>query len=100
VDKGGVVQPSESFADHVRQLVVAPSHQTEIEERSRRFLEAFVRPRGLARPARAVMIEEIEQAAAIRKRPRAAPAWHAPVRLGLDLMLRAGAERLFVKRSA
>ena len=100
VDQGGVVQPSESFSDHVRQLVAAPSQQTEIEERSRRFLEAFVRPRGFAQPASAVMIEEIEHAAAIRKQPRAAPAWHAPVRLGLDLLLRAGAERLFVKRSA
>jgi hypothetical protein len=95
-----VVQPSQSFPDHVRQLVAAPAQHDEILERSRRFLEAFVRPRGLATPASAVMIEEIERAATLHKRPRTAPAWHVPVRYGLHLMLRAGAERLFVKRPA
>ena len=100
VDKGGVVQPSQSFPDHVRQLVAAPAQHDEILERSRRFLEAFVRPRGLATPASAVMIEEIERAATLHKQPRTAPAWHVPARYGLQLMLRAGAERLFVKRPA
>jgi hypothetical protein len=100
VDKGGVVQPSESFQDHVGQLAGALSQHEAIAERSRRFLESFVRPRGLTVPAGGVMIEEIERAATIRKSPGATPAWHVPVRFGLDLLLKAGGERLFVKRPA
>ncbi len=97
VDQGGVVMRSESFLEHVRQLVDAPEQQAEVVERSKRFLEAFVRPRGLTTGASDVMVEEIEAAAAIHKAPRAAPAWHVPARWGLDLLLRAGAERFFVK---
>ena len=100
VDKGGVVQPADSFQAHVRQLVEVTAQPGIIAERSRRFLEAFVRPRGLATPASSVMIDEIERGGAIEKQPYATPAWHAPVRYSLDLMLRAGGERLFVKRPA
>jgi hypothetical protein len=100
VDQGGVVQPADSFPAHVRQLEEARADQEAIAGRSRRFLESFVRPRGLATPASGVMIEEIERAGSIRKRRRVPPAWHVPARYGLDLMLKAGGERLFVKRPA
>ena len=97
VDQGGVVTRGESFGEHVRQLIDAPQQQAEIAERSKRFLETFVRPRGLSARASDVMVAEIEASAAIHKAPRPAPAWHVPARWGLDLVLRAGVERFFVK---
>ena len=100
VEKGGIVQPADSFQDHVRQLAEATAQPDVIAERSRRFLETFVRPRGLATAASAVMSDEIERAGGIAKQPRQTPAWHVPLRYGLDLMLRAGGYRLFVKRPA
>ena len=56
VDQGGVVSPADSFAAHARQLIAAPEQQDEVAARSKRFLEAFVRPRGLHAPASQVMV--------------------------------------------
>ncbi|HXD18250.1 MAG TPA: hypothetical protein VN654_14635 [Vicinamibacterales bacterium] len=90
VDNGGVVFRSDTFEEHLRQLAEAPAHEAETRERCRRFLESFIRPRGLDVPAGHVMVEEIERAASMGKRPRAARFWHHPLRWGLDAAVRAG----------
>ena len=90
IDNGGVVSTSDSFEEHLRQLATAPVHQAETEQRSRRFLSAFVRPRGLDRPVAQVMTEEIERAATMRKQARRAPLWHYPVRWALTTAVRGG----------
>jgi hypothetical protein len=89
VENGGVVSMSEGFDDHVRQLAAAADDPAATLARSRAFLNAFVRPQGGDRPASAVMVEEIERAASLRKRP-SSPVWHYPLRWGLDIALRAG----------
>jgi hypothetical protein len=89
-EHGGIVSMSENFAQHLRQLGKAQSKPERIERRSRRFVRSFVRPRGLKTPASRIMIQEIEQTAAIRKRPHRAPPWHYPLRWGLDAALRVG----------
>lgn len=96
-DHGGVVYSSAGFEDHVRQLLATTERHAETVERSRRFLDSFVRPRGGHVPASAVMVDEIEQAATLRKQPQGPRLWHGPARWGLDAVLRAGVERWFVK---
>lgn len=93
VGNGGVVSPAESFAEHLRQLAAAPQQQAETIERSRRFLNDFVRPRGLDTPAGAVMVEEIERAASLRKRPARTPLWHYPLQWALGAAVGTRRER-------
>jgi hypothetical protein len=90
IENGGVVSMSRGFDEHVEQLAAAPDHAAETLRRSRQFLHDFVRPRGLDVPAASVMVEEIENACLLRKRPRSAPLWHHPLRWGLDIAVRAG----------
>jgi hypothetical protein len=84
---GGVVMPSDSFSDHFQQLAAAPDRAAETDERSRRFLEVFVRPHGLYMPASGIMVAEIERAGALRKRPQRTPLWHYPLRRALAARL-------------
>jgi hypothetical protein len=95
---GGVVSMTDTFAGHVRDLAAAPETPGQTRARSRDFLEHFVRPRGLDTPASGVMVDEIEKAAGeIRKTPLQPAWWHAPVRRALDLGLRLGLDRCFVR---
>lgn len=89
-DNGGIVSISESFDEHIRQLAAAPEQTSEHEERSQRFLNSFVRPRGLDLPVSRIMVDEIERANLMRKRPCDAPLWHYPLRWGLDAAVRVG----------
>ena len=87
---GGLLHEAHSFAEHVDQLravLRAPS----AGEQAQRFVEAFVRPRGLSSPVTPIMVEEIERTARLPKRPRRAKLWHYAARGGLRaaLMLRA-----------
>ncbi|MGE0443860.1 MAG: hypothetical protein AB7P99_01430 [Vicinamibacterales bacterium] len=66
-ENGGVVTVADSLDEHRRQLETAPA-AADIAERSRRFLGDFVRPRGLDLEAAPIMVEEIERAAALRRR--------------------------------
>ena len=90
---GGVVTMAESFADHVRQLATAPEEQAATRERSRRFLEDFVRPRGIDVPVGGSMAEEIERVGGLTKRPRRTAVWHYPVRWALTAAIRTTARR-------
>lgn len=58
----------------------------------RGFVKRFVRPRGLDAPVSPIMVDEIEDAARISKRPRGAAPWHYVARGGMRaaFMLRTG----------
>jgi hypothetical protein len=86
---GGLLEEAHGFEEHVQQLAAAlraPGN----DDRIRKFIERFVRPRGLEKPVTPIMAEAIERAARIRKRPRRAAPWHYLARsvMQAGLMLR------------
>jgi hypothetical protein len=82
-DNGGPVEAARSFTEHLAQLAAALADGGAAGDRCRQFVESFVRPRGVDRPAAPLMVEEIERVGAIRKRPRRTPPWHYPLRWAL-----------------
>ena len=90
---GGLVEVAHGLDEHLRQLAGALAHPEAGAERSRRFVEAFVRPRGLERPVAPILADEIERLGHIRKRPRRPPLWHGPARLALLALLKRRAPR-------
>ena len=60
---GGLLNVARSLDEHVRQLAASVSSGTDSEERNRRFVTAFVRPRGLEVSAAAAFVEVIEMLA-------------------------------------
>jgi len=77
---GGLVEVADDLPQHLRQLAEALRNPEAGALRSRRFIESFIRPRGIDRPAAPIMVDEIERVAAIEKRPRRVPFWHGPAR--------------------
>lgn len=75
---GGVVQAGRAFDEHATQLADALAGRSRHEERQRRFLEAFVRPRGLDVPATPLFAAAVEALAA--RQGRRAPRLHAASR--------------------
>lgn len=62
---GGLLRVAETFEEHARQLAVAlEAEDGQFDEENRRFLEAFVRPHGLAEPASPRVAAAIEGLAA------------------------------------
>jgi hypothetical protein len=90
VENGGIVSVSRSFGEHVGQLRRALDETEDMAARARRFLEQFVRPRGMEVPASDVMVGEIERAGSMRKRPRTPALWHYPLRWAFSAALAAG----------
>jgi hypothetical protein len=80
---GGLVEVAQDLGEHCRQLAQALADPAAGAARSRRFIEAFVRPCGLDRPVAPIMAEEIERVAALPKRPQPPSAWHRPARWAL-----------------
>jgi hypothetical protein len=70
---GGVLYEASSMSEHVGQLGAVLERDRSFEDRNRSFLEAFVRPRGLDRPAAPVLADAIELAAATGPRPQPDP---------------------------
>ena len=60
---GGGVAEREEFDEHAAQLAGALRGLSDHEERQRRFLHAFVRPRGLDQPATPVFADAVEDLA-------------------------------------
>jgi hypothetical protein len=85
---GGLVEASEDFAGHLRLLVDELAHPGRRREQSLRFVEAFVRPHGLAKPASPIMIEAIEDLHRVHKRKQSRRAWMFPLRWALLSALR------------
>lgn len=76
---GGLLTEAQGFDEHLRQLA-AVLRGGDGGEQVRRFIERFVRPRGLTLPVAPIMVEEIERAAAIRKSPARLAPWLLPAR--------------------
>lgn len=71
---GGLLRLAESLAEHLAQLQeTLHGDGLEAQERNRRFVEAFVRPRGLTQEATPFVVDAIEELAeetAAERRPR------------------------------
>ena len=85
---GGLLTEATGFDEHRDQLAAALTG-TAAGDQARRFVERFVRPRGLQMPVTPLMASEIERAAGIRKAPRRPGLWHLPLRLGMRAALAA-----------
>ena len=73
---GGLLHVADDLAEHVRQLAAVLASGAEPNPKSRAFVQAFVRPRGLAVPAAAVFADEIERVARLGPvRPVPAAPW-------------------------
>ena len=84
---GGLLTEAHSLDEHLHQLGAAVRDGAGDEVR--RFVERFVRPRGLATRVTPLMVEEIERAARIVKRPARTAPWHVLVRWGVQAALAA-----------
>ncbi|NOT45051.1 MAG: hypothetical protein HOP14_10665 [Acidobacteria bacterium] len=84
---GGPVTSASDFPTHLAQLGRELADPEASRARCASFVASFVRPRGLERTATSVMVEEIEAAGTIRKRPRRGAPWHLPVRWALGVAL-------------
>ena len=84
-DGGGCVATARTFEAHVDQLSAAIRTPERGREARRRFVEQFVRPRGVERPAVDHVVDAIEALARLSPRPRrSSPRWLAPLRWGLS----------------
>ena len=72
---GGLVEVADELTGHLHQLTQVLANPSEAESRSRRFVESFVRPRGLDRPVAPIVVDEIEQVARLKKNPQRTTLW-------------------------
>jgi hypothetical protein len=91
---GGLLEEAHSFDEHLGQLASA-LRAARTGDRIRKFVERFVRPRGMQTPVTPIVADEIERAALISKRPRRSASWHYLARGAMQagLMLRRGGRR-------
>jgi len=86
-ENGGPVVAAAGFDEHRRHLEYAVSEPEKLGKRSAKFATSFLRPNGPYRRVDRFVVDALEQAAVIRKRPRyLAPAWQYPVRWALRLV--------------
>jgi len=77
-ENGGFLYAASSLDEHLGQLRRVLEEGEEDAERRRRFVESFVRPRGLDRPATPIFVDELEVLARQPvASPRSAPALRA-----------------------
>jgi hypothetical protein len=72
---GGLLTEARTLEEHLAQLAAALGDEGGARERASRFVERFVRPRGLDRPVTPVVVEEIERAARMPKSPGRTAVW-------------------------
>jgi hypothetical protein len=81
---GGLLQVAESFEQHLDQLLAALESGSEAaSERSRAFVQAFIRPRGLDLACTPVLAEAIEQLGDQPPAMNERPLWCYPLRAAL-----------------
>ena len=85
---GGLLTEAQGFAEHQQQLSAALASGGAGDE-ARRFVQRFVRPRGIDEPVTPLMAAEIERAAGIVKTAGRPKAWALPVRWGVRAALAA-----------
>lgn len=98
-DQDGFLLLGRSMDQHLGQLVTAVAEGAD-PERTRRFLERFVRPHGLEAAATPHVIDAIERAAAAGRKPDSEPSWLAMARRSMVPMARVArrGEQHFVAR--
>lgn len=69
----GLLRVAEGMDEHLRDLAAVVADAESGAARDRSFVESFVRPHGLDRPAAPILVEAIEACAALAAAPRAAP---------------------------
>jgi hypothetical protein len=91
----GLLRLAGSLDEHLGQLEEAlAAGPQQATERNRRFVESFVRPHGLDRPATPLVVDAIESLAGSHTHAPRADAWRlAPVRAGLAAYIYAKALR-------
>jgi hypothetical protein len=82
-EHGGIVRMAGDFGEHFSQVAAVLRGDTGFQEDCLRFVQAFVRPRGLDKPAAPLMVDAIEETGRIRKRPRRTAPWYYPARWAL-----------------
>jgi hypothetical protein len=80
---GGPLSVARDLDEHMAQLRATLADGTDREERSRRFVEAFVRPQGIEKPSTPILVEAIEQLATESVPAGRAPWWAGLCRVGL-----------------
>jgi hypothetical protein len=95
---GGLLHTAPDLDAHVAQLADLLAGRVAEDDRARRFVEAFVRPRGLDVPAARLFADAIEaeaQSAPVTASPQPAwmPAWHAALRPAAALARAAAGRR-------
>jgi hypothetical protein len=86
-ENGGFLHVASSLAEHAEQLGRVLSEGAADEERRQRFVESFVRPHGLDRPATPIFADAVEELARLPVEWRLQP---ATLLLRLPLALEAG----------
>ncbi|MGE5272284.1 MAG: hypothetical protein ACM3QU_00720 [Verrucomicrobiota bacterium] len=64
-ENGGFLHVAESLEEHAGQLARVLEHDPEDDERRRAFVQAFVRPQGLDRPATPILADAVEETATL-----------------------------------
>lgn len=96
---GGAVRVGRAFDEHFSQLVAAlRGGDDEARRRARRFVERFVRPRGIDRPATPIVVETIERLAEQTTEPLHEGRWIRPVRSTIAAGLRLNRLRVLAWR--
>ena len=72
---GGLVEVAQDLSEHLRQVTDALANPEAGRARSRRFIESFVRPRGIDRPVAPIVVDEIELIAKLPKRRHRQALW-------------------------
>jgi hypothetical protein len=84
---GGLLHEAHSLDEHVAQVALALKGGA--ADQARRFVERFVRPRGLDVPVTPIMADEIERVARMGKRPRRRALWQIAASGGIWIGSRA-----------
>jgi hypothetical protein len=82
-ENGGFLHVASSLDEHADQLADAVEHGDDHAERTRRFVESFIRPHGLDRPAAQILERELERLALVRPEPARRTAGSAALRVAL-----------------
>jgi hypothetical protein len=69
-ENGGFLHVASSLGEHAAQLARVLDEDTAGAEQRRRFVESFVRPHGLARPATPILADAVEELAGVRVESR------------------------------
>jgi hypothetical protein len=87
---GGMLHVASTFAEHAAELEAAVQSGGADDGRCRRFVEVFVRPFGIDRPATPRLVDALEAVGARRRRPHKRAPWYAGI-VRARLRHRAGA---------